>query len=94
MLTKGFWIHDRFMDVFIEVFTYEGKHSGQDVYTIEWWNRGQTPGNYFPIGERDMIGLDPEDYQHWKMYDPATRASMEPLKSEAHVIEQTDGREK
>ncbi len=76
LLTPGYWTHARFRDVFVEVIKFEGHHAGQDVYQIEWWNRGAS-GNAFPINERDLIGLDADDYSQWQPYDPdaAVRAA-------------------
>lgn len=80
MLTRGFWIHDEFKDVFIEVMNYYGKSHGMDVYGIEWWNRSASRSPW-QIFERDMIGVAPEDYAKWKRYDPWTRERMEPVET-------------
>ncbi len=67
-LTPGFWTHVQFKDVFVQVFTYEGEQSGQDVYSVDWWNRGAS-GKAFPMGVRDLMGILPEDYKDWQPYE-------------------------
>lgn len=62
---KGFWLHERFMDVFIEVLRVQYRDAKRIRLRVRWWNRGAS-GNPFPIRMNDPITIQTKDLKHWR----------------------------
>jgi hypothetical protein len=63
-MTKGFWTHQRFMDVFVEVTKVQYRGPKYLKVKVNWWNKGQS-GSPFPLGVTQTITINNDDLKYW-----------------------------
>lgn len=66
-MTKGKWVHENSMDVFIEILEAPVKGPDYIKLKILWWNRGQC-GIPYCTGVCDVIKINNKDLPKWKPY--------------------------
>ena len=72
--SKGFWTHESFMDVFVEIEDVVGQGEKGSILRIKWWNKGGYQDQFagfikpFCIGIRGRIVVKEKDYDKWTPY--------------------------
>lgn len=70
-LTKGFWRHEKFVDVFVEVLkVIHLPH--KTVLKVKWWNKGYC-NNPMSMGLVQKIEIKTEDVSKWHKIQPFTK---------------------
>jgi len=69
MFTKGYYTHEAFKDVFIEVLDVINTGHDCSLLTIRWWNKSQTGRPYLhnTVPPQD-ISIVAVDYHKWSTY--------------------------
>lgn len=69
MFTPGFWSHEKFKDIFIEVLDAV-KHEDISVLKIRYWNHGQTGTPFLIRPDIDEIKVYCQQYHYWHQINP------------------------
>jgi len=67
MFKPGLYIHDRFMDVFIEVLSVASEDSKSINLNIRWWNKGQC-GKPYAYKLDQVLNIKKKYYYNWNEY--------------------------
>lgn len=63
---KGFWEHEKFMDVFVEVISIQYINDDFTELTVRWWNKSQTNNPFMMSKNVQVIKINKEDYVKWR----------------------------
>lgn len=67
---RGFWTHDRFSDVFIEIVKVQFvKPNEYTKMKVNWWNRGQMGKPWIISYRPEKIKIKAKDYKYWSRYE-------------------------
>ena len=70
MFKRGFWEHEKFMDVFIEVLKVQYHGSEYTKLEVRWWNRGFDGSDPWLILDKPQkIKVLREKYKEWRRYN-------------------------
>jgi hypothetical protein len=71
VFTEGFWTHDKFMDVVIEVLHVRYTSAKEARLWVFWWVLGWNGEAYRPFYDRDNLIIT--DFNGWRRIDNMER---------------------
>lgn len=69
-----FYVHERFMDVFVEVLKVQYRGPDYRKIKVRWWNYGYDGSNPWCVYNKpQVIQVNNNDWNlYWKYFNPAT----------------------